>query len=318
MWYQKFIFLWLYFLFATYARHEVVNDYIIDKNYIKPQELVIFQYDNRYNEVENGYWSTAARWNQRYAMIYNHIFIPLTMKGNCTNNNFLLSPVWCKVKAMVEIHKIVPYAKAYLYLDSDAIIIANYSISSIIGYIQQNLNWDFNKQPLAVNQDGPGWPCKHTLNHAYTYCLNSGTIFWIKNQLSYNILSHWWKSSSFSLDSNKFQRNWRLKWPWEQAQLYYIYEKYKDNIMRLSFPDLPYMPWNSTRNPRAQYPTDTIEPWCWSHMPGANCFIQHHCQSNNQKLKIYEIYDERYRNDKDIKIHPIEINKCPSIQVYNA
>lgn len=61
--------------------------------------------------------------------------------------------------------------------------------------------------------------------------------------------------------------------------------------MVLSFPNLPFLPWTSNKNPKSQYPSDYIEPWCFSHWPGANCFITHYCSSKNQKLKLQRLYD---------------------------
>jgi len=73
--------------------------------------------------------------------------------------------------------------------------------------------------------------------------------------------------------------------------MYEVHEKYINSIMILSFPLLSHQPWLSTKNPKAQYPTDTIEPWCLSHWPGANCFITHYCSSKNQKLKMQRDYN---------------------------
>mmetsp|Transcript_18589 Transcript_18589/g.16835 ORF Transcript_18589/g.16835 Transcript_18589/m.16835 type:complete len:90 (-) Transcript_18589:984-1253(-) len=68
-----------------------------------------------------------------------------------------------------------------------------------------------------------------------------------------------------------------------------IYNNNQNRIMRLSFPNESFLPWTSS-NINDQYPTDTVEPWCFSHWPGANCFITHHCASIKQKLKINERY----------------------------
>ena len=58
---------------------------------------------------------------------------------------------------MVSAAKVVPTAKAYLYIDSDAVVTSNHSLAVIIGYIRHDLGWDMRKLPLAFNQDGPGW-----------------------------------------------------------------------------------------------------------------------------------------------------------------
>lgn len=69
-----------------------------------------------------------------------------------------------------------------------------------------------------------------------------------------------------------------------------LYSQHSTNVMVLSFPDLPYLPWTSKKNPRSQYPTDAIEPYCFSHWPGANCFITHFCASRKQKEKMRQTY----------------------------
>jgi hypothetical protein len=100
------------------------------------------------------------------------------------------------------------------------------------------------------------------------------------------VLHDWWHSAGEPYDRSHFRQKWRKDWPWEQAQMYKVHEKYKDRIQVLSFPDLPYLPWTSKKNPKSQYPTDSVEPWCFSHWPGSNCFIIHHCASVKQKKKM--------------------------------
>jgi len=106
------------------------------------------------------------------------MFIAMPPKKKCKTERHLLSAVWCKVKAMISAHELLPKAKAFLYLDSDAVLTSNYSLSDIVGFVRRELNWDMVAQPMAFNQDGPGWACKHTMEHSYPYCLNSGTLFW--------------------------------------------------------------------------------------------------------------------------------------------
>jgi len=47
-----------------------------------------------------------------------------------------------------------------------------------------------------------------------------------------------------------------------------LYSQYRSFVMRLSFPLLPHLPWTSKGRPTSQYPSDTVEPWCFSHWPG--------------------------------------------------
>ncbi len=87
-----------------------------------------------------------------------------------------------------------------------------------------------------------------------------------------------------------FPQPWRTRWPWEQAQLYSIHAAFNESIFLLSFPHLPHLPWTSTKRPRSQYPTDPVRPWCFSHWPGADCFLTHHCASLNQKKKMKQLF----------------------------
>lgn len=75
--------------------------------------------------------------------------------------------------------------------------------------------------------------------------------------------------------------------------------------MILSFPALKFLPWTSKKNPKSQYPTDAIEPWCFTHWPIADCFITHFCASSKQKQKMRREYD-RITDPKPIKPHIIE------------
>ena len=76
--------------------------------------------------------------------------------------------------------------------------------------------------------------------------------------------------------------------------MYEVLHRHRAEIMVLTFPDLPHLPWTSKANPTAQYPTDLVEPYCFSHWPGAGCFITHHCASKNQKRKLQDNYDLPY------------------------
>lgn len=320
-------------ILICYSGHEVVHNFKPRRDDLKPNDLVIVQFDNR---ALANHWNVSAHWNYAFALKHGHQYAFLTMKQPCIYGTLDLSPVWCKVKAMVEANKVIPNAKAYLYLDSDAVITSNYSLTDVIGFMRKDLKWDFRKQLVAFNQDGPGWSCKHTLslgfevstdlmfdplfvfvlkNHSVQLCLNSGTVFWIKSHKSLRILESWWNAAGDPYSSNRFPSKWRTHWPWEQAQMYKIYEQYRNEIMILSFPDLPFLPWTSKKNPKSQYPTgnatsgvfcvqfalfctlvtqDFVEPWCFSHWPGANCFITHWCSSKNQKIKLtreFEVYN---------------------------
>jgi hypothetical protein len=150
-------------------------------------------------------------------------------------------------------------------------------------------------KPVVFNQDGPGFACKQAVALGYPVCFNSGVILWKKSSISRLILESWWNSSKVPNKDirslSKFPMNWKYKWPWEQATQHEIFLKYINNIQVLSFPTLKFLPWSSKKNPKSQYPTDAIEPWCFTHWPGAECFITHFCASANQKQKMRKQYD---------------------------
>lgn len=312
-----FLLIYLAFHFyLCYSGHEVLYEFDTNKFHqkiftLKPQDLLILQFDSRplstsqYND-EN-YWNISAYWNKKFALKHGHGYQLLSMRDEyCKYADYKLSPVWCKVKAMmlIDSHSDFQDYKAILYLDTDAVITVNYSMTHVISYIQHALNWDVKRKPFAFNQDGPGFSCKHTMKFGYKFCLNSGTILWHKSLIATEILHNWWNSAGWPYDQVAFKVKFRDKWPWEQATMYSIYEKFKDYIIILSFPDQPYLPWLSTKNPKSQYPTDSVEPWCFSHMPGANCFITHRCASVKQKNKMIDMY-HIYSNDNRIDIFPI-------------
>ena len=69
----------------------------------------------------------------------------------------------------------------------------NYSMSEVMSFIRQDLRWDVQKQPIAFNQDGPGWACKNTMNHTgYPFCFNSGTVYWRRGFVAQKVLHTWW------------------------------------------------------------------------------------------------------------------------------
>jgi hypothetical protein len=291
----SFIFLLSLLLEICYSGHEVLYNHNLRPDDVKADELLIVQFDSRPLSLD-GYWNKSATWNQIYARKYHHHYVYLTMEASggrgkasasCAYGSYPLAPAWCKVRAMVEADNTAKSSiKAFLYLDSDVIITVNYSMTHVLSYIKQNLQWSYDDRPIAFNQDGPGWACRLTVRLGFPYCFNSGTVLWTRSPISSKILNEWWHSVGEPYDSSRFPMKWRQRWPWEQAQMYTMHERYPDRIMRLSFPNLTHLPWQSTKNPKSQYPTDAVEPWCFSHWPGANCFITHYCASVNQKAKL--------------------------------
>ena len=182
---------------SSFAGHEVLYKFVPQqRDDIKPGELAIVQFDTR---PLRGYWKASAYWNKAYADKHGHQYMFLTMDGKCHYAHFELSPVWCKVKAMRDVNAIMPQTvKAFLYLDSDAVVTTNYSMTDALGYIRKYLHWDYRQRPVAFNQDGPGWACKWTIKRGLPLCLNSGTVFWVRSIKAEQILDEWWNSAADS------------------------------------------------------------------------------------------------------------------------
>lgn len=284
-----FLLLWVLLqLQISQGGHEILYRRKLEKDDIRPLELAVIQFDSRM--PIDDYWKISAYWNRAYCRKWGHQYLFLSIEGDCFYGKLRLSSVWCKVKAMLDSNALLPKAKAILYIDSDAFISVNYSMTDALSYMKKDLHWDTSTKPVALNQDGPGWSCKNAMKLGFPVCLNSGTVFWVKGETSLKILQTWWDLAAEPYDRSKFTSKWREVWPWEQAQLYKVHDAYMSRIMLLSFPDKPFLPWTSKKNPKAQYPTDYVEPWCFSHWPGANCFITHGAASLNQKRKLMNTY----------------------------
>lgn len=192
--------------------HEVLYKHELKPTDVKPQELLIVQFDSR---PLSDYWNVSARWNKAYADKYAHKYLFLSSKSSCRFGPHHLADVWCKVKAMVLADKLTgtdPTIKACLFLDSDVAITVNSSMTVVLSYIKQDRKWDTAIKPVALNQDGPGWSCKHTLALGYKQCLNSGTVYWERSQTASDIILEWWMSAGDPYkQTNKFPSKWRTK-----------------------------------------------------------------------------------------------------------
>ena len=100
--------------------------------------------------------------------------------GNNNKHNNATDPSRIPL-AMLRAQRHLPHAKAFLYMDSDAVVTTqgNHSMTDVLAYIRQTLHWDVRQQPIAFNQDGPGWACSNVVSTTgYDFCFNSGTVFW--------------------------------------------------------------------------------------------------------------------------------------------
>ena len=161
----------LLLLAAVWGGHEVVYQYKLKASDLRPEELAIIQYDSRGLSPSSSsaptqdlqYWQAAALINNAYAKHHGHSYFYITRDPvaiqsgeRCSYGSFLLHDVWCKVLAMNRAEALVKsYSskhgskgggiKAYVYLDSDAIVSTNYSLTDVIGYMRQELSWDLHQ-----------------------------------------------------------------------------------------------------------------------------------------------------------------------------
>eukprot|EP01039_Chlorochromonas_danica_P009595 gene9595-10606_t len=256
------------------------------------------------------YWNVSANWNAAYARRYGHRYLFWSLAGeSCQWQGTALAASWCKVKAMLDMDSRLAEGEAVLFLDSDSLLTLSYSLSAMWTFIQQARDWNWTSQPMAFNQDGPGYACSTTLRLGYPFCLNSGTVFWLKSPLSTKMLATWWKAASQSLTWTSFPMDWKTKWPWEQAAQHELYQMESRHIMLLSFPLLAYLPWTNRGRPSRAYPDEEVQPWCLSHWPGAGCFITHFCASKRQKIRLEREYQHNpyWKSRVDFDINYISL-----------
>jgi hypothetical protein len=200
---------------VTFGGHEVLHKWSEKHDGIlKPEELLIIQFDSR--PLDN-YWLVTSQWNAHYAARYGHHYQFVT--GNdqpCTScDGSTIGQAWCKLKTMLMIDTTAAKTiKAILYLDSDAVITVNHSMSTVISYIKQDLHWDISKMPMAFNQDGPGFACKQTISLGYSKCFNSGIVLWFRHPQSTKLLRDWWSAASIPFGQmqtiSRFPMDWKL------------------------------------------------------------------------------------------------------------
>lgn len=199
------------------AGHEVLHGWNATHPLtIQPHELLIVQFDSR---PLNDYWQTSQRWNSQYCRKYGHHYQFFSSRlpcRACSSEN--IAEPWCKVKAMLLADLSAAHSiKAILYIDSDAMITVNHSMSTVISYIQHDLKWNSFEKPVAFNQDGPGFACKRAIGLGYRKCFNSGSVLWFRNPVATDLLRKWWMAGSVAFSQmtsmSKFPMNWKYKVP---------------------------------------------------------------------------------------------------------
>ena len=155
---------------------------------LKSSEIAILQFDSR---PLSAYWQVSALWNSHYCSKHGHKYLYYSSKESCRHGNTPLADPWCKVLSMLQSTKDQTEIKAFIYLDSDAVIdkaFFNISLNSILETVRVKLNWDVNQKPVLFNQDGPCWWCNLIRTVGYTMCLNAGTVVWVRHPVSTEVL----------------------------------------------------------------------------------------------------------------------------------
>jgi hypothetical protein len=155
---------------------------------LKNSEIAIMQFDSR---PLSSYWETSAKWNNRYTSHHGHKFLYYSATESCRYGSSILADPWCKVLAMIQSTSDHPTVKAFIYMDSDAVIdksFFNTSLNEMLETTRVMLNWDVATKPILFNQDGPCWWCNLVSKAGYTMCLNAGTVVWLRHPTSSEVL----------------------------------------------------------------------------------------------------------------------------------
>lgn len=155
---------------------------------LKPSELAVLQFDSR---APSSYWEASAKWNNRYCSYHGHKYLYYSSTERCRLDNIELADPWCKVLAMIQSTLDHPDIKAFIYMDSDAVIdhqFFNVSLNGMLETVRTKLDWDVIEKPILFNQDGPCWWCSLVAKVGYNICLNAGTVVWLRHPTSSEIL----------------------------------------------------------------------------------------------------------------------------------
>jgi hypothetical protein len=129
-------------------------------------------------------------------------------------------------------------------------------------------------------------------------CLNAGTVVWVRNDRSRDLLWRWWNSTMDSYETNPIKRKFRLKWPWEQDRQMALYNSSSEFIQIASQPERVYM----------QARASETNGWCLSHLPEAHCFISHYCANARSKQvmrRLYQIPAGEQSSGREFPVHTL-------------
>lgn len=155
---------------------------------LKPSEIAIMQFDSR---APTSYWEASALWNNRYCHHHGHRFLYYSSNENCRYDSTVLADPWCKVLSMIQSTHDHPSIRAFVYMDSDAVIdkgFFNTSLNEMLETVREKLDWDVIQKPVLFNQDGPCWWCNLVSKVGYSMCLNAGTVVWLRHPTSSDVL----------------------------------------------------------------------------------------------------------------------------------
>ena len=268
---------------------------------LDPSSFVMVRFDSR-PLTNTSYWYTSAHWNWRYARRHGHRFVSYSYPSldessqaasadgriKCVSHDqqSILSDPWCKVQTMLQAQEDYPDARFFLYVDNGAVIskhFAHLSLLHLVGNFRHWLNWTMEEKPIIFNQDGPSWWCNLVTDTTnYTWCLNSGTVFWHRSHRATAVLEEWWMSSTDPYETDPFKFRFRTEWPWEQDRQMAIANRndtVSSYVLISSQPQQVHMDMDRGRT-----------HWCFSHLEQSNCFISHYCENVNMKEKMRNLY----------------------------
>jgi hypothetical protein len=261
---------------------------------LKKSRFAIVQFDSRH--ATNGtYWYASSHWNSAYCKRHGHQYVYYSLRSNATclshDKTTELSPAWCKVEAMLRAHNDFSSVDYFLYMDSDAVVseqFAHLTLNDLMSKMTQQLNWTVSEKPVVVNQDSDCWWCGLVSQTKYFYCINSGTVAWLRSEKSRKVLERWWQSSldSYEDTNHPFTFNFRTDWPWEQDRAMYLLhanDSIAHSIQVASKPNQPFVDIDQGH-----------KDWCLSHLARSNCFISHYCEDPASKENMMKLYTAYY------------------------
>lgn len=319
--YSLMILLAWYVLFSS-ARLLSATEFSFEAD-IRPDEIAIMQFDSR---LPGKYWEVSAKWNNRYCNAHSHKYLYYSSKEKCRYQSVSLADPWCKVLSMLQSTADHPKIKAFVYMDSDAVIdksFFNMSLNAMLETVRTRLDWDVVEKPVLFNQDGPCWWCNLIEKAGYKTCLNAGTVVWMRHPTSAEVLQskhivclidfveslkthiwdcvlEWWDSTQDSYETNPLKRyEFCIMNKSLLSSFLCVLRKFRtswpweqDRQMAIYRANVDSIQISSQpRNPFMQrVPGSQLISggWCLSHLPRSGCFISHFC-ANQQSKTVMEL-----------------------------